>query len=152
MSLVKRNGNGSRLPGMTNWLDDFLNRDMFDWNNGNFSGTNTTLPAVNIKETDKSFEVEMAAPGMQKDNFNVQLENNMLTISSEKQDEQEQKEGERYTKREFSYQSFQRSFTLPEGLVEEDKIEAKYTDGVLHLTIPKSEKAQKKPARTIKIS
>ncbi len=152
MSLVKRNGNGNRLPGMTNWFDDFLNRDMFDWANGNFSVTNTTLPAVNIKETEKSFEVEVAAPGMQKDNFKVELENNLLTISSEKKEEHKEKEGEKFTKREFSYQSFQRSFTLPQGLVEEDKIEAKYSDGVLHLIIPKSERAKKKMARTIKIS
>ncbi len=152
MSLVKRNTNGNRLPGMSNLFEDFLTRDLFDWSNSNFSPTNTTLTAVNIKETEKSFEVEMAAPGIQKDNFRVELDNNLLTISSEKQEQYEEKEGEKFTKREFSYQSFQRSFTLPEGLVDEDKIQAKYTDGVLHLTIPKSEKAKKKLARTIKIS
>jgi HSP20 family protein len=147
-TLAKRNGNGDS----TNWLSEFMNRDLFDWNNSNFSNTGTTLPAVNIKENEDSFTVEVAAPGMKKDDFTVEIDNNLLTISSEKQEENVEKDGERYTKREFSYQSFQRSFTLPQGMVNEDKIEAKYKDGVLHLMIPKNDEAKKKARRTIQIS
>jgi HSP20 family protein len=147
MTLAKRNQSGNG-----NWLSDFMNREVFDWTNSNFSPTNTTLPAVNIKETEDHFTVEVAAPGMKKEDFNIELDNNLLTISSEKTDEREEKDGERYTKREFSYQSFQRSFTLPQNMVMEEKIEAKYKDGVLHLIIPKKEEAKKKPRRTIKIS
>jgi len=148
MTLARRNGNGNQ----SNWLSEFMNRELFDWNNSNYSNTGTTLPAVNIKENEENFTVEVAAPGMQKDDFNVEIDNNLLTISSEKKDEKVEKEGERYTKREFSYQSFQRSFTLPQGMVNEDKIEAKYKDGVLHLIIPKKDEAKKKARRTIKIS
>ncbi|MEX2513039.1 MAG: Hsp20/alpha crystallin family protein [Cyclobacteriaceae bacterium] len=151
MSLVKRNGNSNWLPGLTNWFDDFMTRDMFDWSNTNYSHTGTTLPAVNIKESDDHFSVEVAAPGMSREDFKVELDNNLLTISSERKDEKVENEGERFSKREFSYQSFQRSFTLPNGLVKEDKIEAKYKDGVLQLIIPKNEEAKKRMPRTIKI-
>jgi HSP20 family protein len=154
MTLVRRNRNGNAnwLPSWSNWFDDVMTRDLFDWSNTNFSNTGTTLPAVNIKETDDHFAVEVAAPGMRKEDFKVELDNNLLTISSERQDEHVEKDGERYSKKEFSYQSFQRSFTLPQGMVKEDKIEAKYKDGVLHLIIPKAEEARKKAARTIQIS
>jgi len=147
-TLAKRNGNSHQ----NDWLAEFMNRELLDWNSSNFSNTGTTLPAVNIKENEDSFTVEVAAPGMQKDDFSIELDNNLLTISSEKQDEKVEKEGERYTKREFSYQSFQRSFTLPPGMVKEEKIEAKYKDGVLHLMIPKRDEMKKKAPRTIKIS
>ena len=151
MTLVKRNRNNDWLPSWTNLFDDFMTRDLFDWSNANFSAPGTTLPAVNIKETNDHFAVEVAAPGMRKEDFKVELDNNLLTITSERKDEHVEKEGERYSKREFSYQSFQRSFTLPQGLVKEDKIEAKYKDGVLHLLIPKTEEAKKKAPRTIQI-
>ena len=149
MTLVRRNRESN---GNSNWLSDFLARDLFDFNNSNFSQTGTTLPAVNIKETEDHFAVEVAAPGMKKEDFKVELDNNLLTISSERTDEKVEKEGEKFSKREFSYQSFQRSFSLPQGLVKDDKIEAKYKDGVLMLTIPKTEDAKKKMRRTIKIS
>lgn len=151
MALVKRNRNNDWFPSMTNWFDDFMSRDLFDWTNSNYSMTGTTLPAVNIKETNDLFEVEVAAPGMRKEDFRVELDNNLLTISSERKDEKVEEDGKRYSRREFSYQSFQRSFTLPQGLVKEDKIEAKYKDGVLHLLIPKTEEAKKKAPRTIQI-
>ena len=96
--------------------------------------------------------MEVAAPGMQKNDFKVELDGNMLTISSEKSDQRESKEDERYTSREFSYQSFQRSFDLQKDVVDIDKIEAKYQDGVLHLLIPKKETAKQKAPRLIEIS
>ncbi len=100
----------------------------------------------------RNFEVEVAAPGLKKDDFKVELDGNMLTISSEKKNEWEEKEDERYTRREFSYQSFQRSFQLPRDVVDENKIQAKYDNGVLHLVIPKKEHAKQRPPRMIKIN
>ena len=150
MSLIRRNGNlFSSFPSVFN--DDFLTRDLFNWGLSNNSMTGTTIPAVNIKETAESFEVEMAAPGMTKDDFKIELEGNVLTISSEKNLENEVDDGEKYSRKEFSYQSFQRTFTLSKEVVDEEKIEAKYQNGVLHLTIPKKEEAKKKPPRMIQI-
>ncbi|MDB5276837.1 Hsp20/alpha crystallin family protein [Ferruginibacter paludis] len=150
MTLVKRNGNLMRaFPTL---FDDFLNRDLFNWGQSNYSNTGTSLPAVNIKETNEGFEVEMAAPGMKKTDFKVQLEGNMLTISSEKSNQTEENEGDRYSRKEFSYQSFERSFTLPKDVVDVEKINAKYEDGVLQLHIPKVEEAKQKAPKMIQIS
>src|SRR3954467_6347303 len=150
MTLAKRNGNlFNSLPGL---FDDFLTKDLMDWSNSNFSMTGTTVPAVNVKETAESFEVEMAAPGMRKEDFKVELNNNVLTISSEQKQEHEEKENERFTRKEFSYQSFQRSFQLSREAVDADNIQAKYENGVLHLLIPKREEVKQKPSRLINIS
>lgn len=149
-SLVKRNGN--QVSPWSTLFDDFLNRDLVNWNYSNFSDTNTTVPAVNIKETAENYEVEVAAPGMTKDDFKVELDGNSLIISSEKTNQKEEKEEERYSRREFSYQSFQRIFNLQKGVVDVDKIEAKYENGLLHLLIPKKEEAKQKPSRLIQIS
>ena len=94
----------------------------------------------------------MAAPGMKKSDFRIELDGNLLTINSEATNQNEEKDGERYTRREFSYQSFQRSFTLPKEVVDSDKINARYEDGVLRLLIPKKEEAKPKPAKMIAIS
>lgn len=149
MTLTKKNGN--LINSFPNLFDDFLSKDLFDWNNSNFSVTGTTLPAVNVKETPETFEVEMAAPGMTKEDFKVELNNNMLTISSEQKKENEEKENTRYTRKEFSYQSFQRSFQLSREAVDADNIKAKYENGVLLLTIPKREEVKQKPSRLINI-
>jgi HSP20 family protein len=148
MSIVKRNGN----VGMTNLFDDLFTRDLWNWGLENHSRSNTSLPAVNIRENAETFVVEMAAPGMNKEDFKIELDGNNLTISSERSQEQEQKEEERYTRREFSYQSFQRSFTLPKDVVDVDQIGAKYENGVLQLMISKKEQAKQKPPRMIQIS
>lgn len=132
-------------------FDRFFENDMFDWSNRNFSTTNTTLPSVNVKEDTERFEVEMAAPGFEKEDFKIELNNSVLTISSEKNFENETKEGERFTKREFSYQSFCRSFSLP-VTVENEKITAKYEHGILKVSIPKKEEAKPKPVKQIAIS
>ncbi|HET7898056.1 MAG TPA: Hsp20/alpha crystallin family protein [Flavisolibacter sp.] len=136
---------------MTNLFDDFFTKDLLNWGLANNSATNTTIPAVNIKETASNFEVEMAAPGLRKEDFKVELDGNSLTISSEWQNQNEVKEGERYTRREFSYQSFERTFTLPRNVVDVDQINAKYENGVLRLLIPKREEARQKPPRMIEI-
>lgn len=148
MSMLRRN---ELLPAL-NLFDDFFSRDLWNWGLGNNSSTNTTIPAVNIRETNENFEVEMAAPGMRKEDFKVELDGTLLTISSEKNEENETKDGERYTKKEFSYQSFQRTFQLPKEVVDAEKIEAKYENGVLRLVIPKKEEARPKPPKMIHIS
>jgi HSP20 family protein len=148
MSIIKRN---EMFPGL-NMFDDFFSRDLWNWGQNNNSSTNTTIPLVNVKENNDNFEVEMAAPGMNKDDFKVELDGNLLTIISEKNQENEVKEGERYSRREFSYQSFQRSFQLPKEVVDAEKIEAKYENGVLRLVIPKKEEAKPRPPKTIQIN
>ena len=152
-SLIRRNRN--LFPAFSRlWDDDdFFNRGLINWGTSNFSNSDSTLPAVNIKETENSYEVEMAAPGMKKEDFKIELDNNVLTISSERTEESQEGNGkDRYSRREFSYQSFQRSFSLPKEVVDEDKIEAHYMDGVLQLSIPKKEMAKQKQPRKIKIA
>lgn len=143
-NLVKRN---LFWPSTSN-VDDFLNDNFMTWPNTMTAGN--SLPRVNITETDEDFRVEMAAPGMKREDFQVELDNDNLVISSEMSDTKEE-ENSSYTRREFSYGSFRRSFHLPHT-VEADKIKAKYEDGLLRLIIPKKEEARRKPARKIKIS
>lgn len=150
MNLIKRNG--GRTPGLPRlFFDDIFGRELFNWENNNFSTTSTTLPSVNIKETAETYEVEVAAPGMEKSDFNITLDGNLLTISSVKE-HKEISEQENFTRREFSYQSFQRSFELPKNVVDEEQITARYENGLLALKIPKKEEAKQKPPRMIEIS
>jgi HSP20 family protein len=145
MTTLSKWRNGT-LP---NLMEDFFARDLFDIRNPLQS---SGVPAVNIRETKDEYAIEVAAPGMKKEDFRLKVENDVLTISSENQSEKEEKDDKgQYTRREFSYQSFQRSFTLP-NTVQGDKIEATYTDGVLHIKLPKKEEAKQKPPREIKIS
>lgn len=148
MTLMKNFESNWPFPSL---IDNFLSRDLMDWSTTNYSNTNTTLPAVNIKETDEDFRIEVAAPGMDKKDFNIHLENNQLTISSERKNETSEVE-DYYMRKEFSYQSFQRTFNLSENLVDSDRINAKYIDGVLRISLPKKEEAKPKPAKQIKIS
>jgi len=132
-------------------FDRFFENDLFDWSNRNYSTTNTTVPSVNIKESVDGFEVEMAAPGFAKKDFNIELKHDLMTISSEKKVENETKEGEEFARREFRYQSFSRSFSLPNS-ADAEKIKAKYEDGILRVSIPKKEEAKPKPPRQIAIA
>ena len=100
----------------------------------------TRTPAVNIAETENEFEVELAVPGLKKEDFKINLEKNVLTVSAEKKAE-EVNENKKFSKREYSYSSFNRSFTLPQS-ADQNKIEADYTDGILKLTIAKKEEAK----------
>ena len=150
MSIIKRNGDAA--PSMPTYFNDLFTRDLWNWGLSNNSTTNTTIPAVNIKETAGSFVVDMAAPGMKKNDFSIELDGNLLTITSEKQDQFEEKNDEKFTRKEFAYQSFRRTFQLPKEVVDADKIEAKYENGVLHLLVPKKEEAKQRPPRMIKIS
>lgn len=101
----------------------------------------TSVPAANVVETETNFELELAAPGKQKQDFKVEVDNNVLSISSENEEEKETEE-KNYTRKEYSYSSFNRSFTLPEN-AQEDAIKATYDQGVLKVTIPKKEPSTK---------
>ena len=148
MSLIKRNENF--FTGFPKLFEDFFGRELLDWRKDNFSATSTTIPSVNIRETADSYQVELAAPGMEKSDFNIELEGNRLMISSSKEQENETQK-DNYTRREFSYQSFQRNFTLPESVVDADSIKAKYENGLLSIDIPKREEAKKKAPKQIEI-
>ena len=132
-------------------FDHWFDNDLFNLVSCNYSDTNTTLPQVNIKENADAFLVEMAVPGFDKKDFKINLDHNVLTISSEKKNENETKDNERFTRHEYSYQSFSRSFTLPEA-ANSDKISAKYDNGILNVEIPKREEAKPKPMRQIAIA
>jgi HSP20 family protein len=142
MTLIKRTND--LFP---TFFDDFLGRDLFE---SNRLGLSQTMPAVNIRETEDDYVVEMVSPGLNKKDFKVELDNQLLTISYEKEASKDDK-NENYTKQEFSYSSYQRSFTLPKT-VESNKIEARYKDGILNITIPKKEEAKKQASRLIAIS
>lgn len=150
MTLARLSNN--LYPSLPSLMDKFFEGDMMDWNSLNFADKQSTLPAVNVKENDNEFQIDVAAPGLKKNDFMLNFENGRLTISSEKKEEFEEKEGEKITRREFSYQSFQRSFTVPQNIVNSDKISAKYADGILHVILPKREEVKPKPAKQIKIS
>jgi HSP20 family protein len=139
--LRKRN----EFPGLFN---GFFDGDVFPGFFLDFDKRSGT-PAVNIVESKDDYRIEVAAPGLDKSYFKIYLENNVLTISAEKEDKQEEK-NERYMRREFNYSSFSRSFTIPDTMNGE-KISAEHKDGVLHVIIPKKEEAKEKPAHTIKI-
>lgn len=144
--------NRSLFPTIPSLFDDSIMRDWLNWPMSN-NADRGSVPAVNVKETSDAYELEVAAPGMSKQDFKVELDNNMLVISAEKENEHEkQDEKEHFTRREFSYQSFVRTFSLPERLVQGDKIKANYHDGILHITVPKTEEAKVKPAKRIEIS
>ncbi|MBI3134538.1 MAG: Hsp20/alpha crystallin family protein [Bacteroidetes bacterium] len=133
-------------------LDDFFSKDFFDWSDKNFSAIGDTLPSVNLKETEKGFDIEMAVPGLKKDDFKIELKNGILTISSEKKEEKSEKDKKgNYTRREFNYQSFMRSFTVPET-VAEDKADATYKDGILHVTLAKKAVEAPKAAKQIAVN
>jgi HSP20 family protein len=140
MNLIRK-----QPPFFPSLIDDFINTD---WNLKvpSFSGT---VPAVNIKELDSQFEIELAVPGMNKDDFEIEVEDGVLSISSTQEEEQVNEKG-KFTRREFSYSSFRRSFTLPDS-VDPTKIDATYKEGVLLVLLPKDKEAQPQPKKLIKI-
>ncbi len=150
MTLLRKRD--SMFPTLPSFFNDFLTRDVNDWFSSNFSSTGTTLPAVNIQENDNEYVVELAAPGMNKKDFIIELENDVLTINSEIQSEVEDEDDkENFYRKEFSYKSFQRSFRFPQELVNAEKINASYKDGILRLVLPKVEKKKGKPRKQIEI-
>lgn len=141
MSLTKRNE--VLFPALMN--------EIFkpDWFGGTQNGR-SIMPAVNIKEKEKEFELELSVPGRSKEDFVIEVDQDVLTISSKVQDEKETVE-EGFTRREFSISSFKRAFTLPES-VATDKIDASYENGILKFNLPKKEEALPKPKRMIELA
>jgi HSP20 family protein len=135
--------------GTPSVLDDFFKpwNEWFD--NAGFLAKTLKMPAVNITETKDHYQVSLAAPGLKKDDFKIDVEGNMLSISCEKEDSKEETE-KKYTRREYSYRSFSRSFQLPEE-VNLEKIDARYEDGVLHINLPRKENARKNGSRQISV-
>lgn len=128
-------------------LEDFFGKDFFE---GLLpKSTQYTVPAVNIVEDTDRFKIEVAAPGMQKSDFNIESENNILTISANRETRSEENQ-ENFLRKEFHYSLFRRSFTLPQS-IDQEKISAGYADGVLHVVLPKKEEARKPQARNIVI-
>ncbi len=121
-------------------FDEFF-KPWNEWFEGGLSNRIMNVPAVNITEHKDEYKLSLAVPGMKKDDFKIDVKGNMLTISSEKEEKLEEKEG-RFTKKEFNYSSFERIFTLPEE-VNKEKIEAHYNEGILKLVLPKKEEAKK---------
>lgn len=147
MKPIKTNTNEPVFPSL---LSDFFDNNKFFGNSWLENEFKQTLPAVNIKETSHDYEIEFAALGFNKNDFKVNVENHLLTISAEKKDEKKE-ETSRFTRKEFSYNSFSRSFTLPES-VNTDKIDAKYNEGILKLAVPKKEIAKTAPKKEIKVA
>ena len=144
MNLIKRNS--IAIPSI---IDELFKPD---WFGGYQSPISANVPAVNMKEDDTHFEIELAAPGKIKADFSIEIDHQVLTISSENKSETEEKDAKgNYTRREFSYSSFRRSFTLPES-VNSESIKAVYENGILNVTLPKKEEALPKPKRLIEIA
>jgi HSP20 family protein len=144
MTLIKKPELPSLLTG--SWLSDFFDNDRFfdaDWLR------KQSVPAVNVKELEKVYEIELAAPGLTKKDFTITVDNGVLTISSEMKEENEQKEQE-FTRREFSYRSFSRSFTLPEN-AKEDEVIASYENGILIVRIAKKEFTKEMKRKAIEV-
>ncbi len=146
---VSRKNNVTRLPNFPTWFDNFFENSMGTDFLSNFN-TGITLPAVNIKETNEEFVLELAIPGMKKSDFIIDVENKILSVASEVRIENEETK-QNYTRREFGYSSFKRTFTLPDS-VESDSVKGTYKDGILMITLPKREEAKQKPPKRIEIS
>ncbi len=154
MSLVKtrRRPFGNLIPQDFFDIDDFF--DNRNWVRNmlpdRFWNGRTSEPALNIKETNDKFEIELAAPGFSKKDFNVTIDDGCLNISAEKSTSKEEKE-DNYTRQEFSYNAFERSLQLPDT-VKEEAIKAAYKDGILSFNLAKKEEAKKKPSKKIEIA
>lgn len=148
-SLIKSNGNGRNifLPEFNGLFDDFFTRDLINFG----EKLNTPAPAVNVKESENSFELEVAVPGMDKGDFKVEVKQSTLIVSAQKEQKEEDKnDKEKYLRKEFSFRSFTRSFILPEKTVDAENIVANYKDGILNISIPKKEK-EKESVKQIQI-
>jgi len=150
MKLVRRSNRP--VAPFTSVLDNFFNDEFFNFPTQKPTVWNRTMPAVNIKESDDQYDIEIAVPGKEKSDFNIKVDQDVLSISSEVKNETEDKaEDGNWTRKEFSYSTFKRSFNLPET-VAADKIEANYVNGILKVVIPKKEEAKPQPTRLIEVA
>jgi HSP20 family protein len=148
MTLIRFN-NRNRLFPWNNGLKSFLSND--DFFNDDFLDDDSLMPAMNVKEHQDDFEIEFAAPGFNKKDFEVTIENDMLNVSAEKTKEEEEKK-EDFTRREFSYNSFKRSLKLPNSVNANEEIKAVYKNGILTLKLMKKEEAKQLPKKVIEIA
>lgn len=147
MTLVKFNQRNS----MPTFVDRFFNSDPFALADDLLNREQRFVPAVNIRETEQAFVVELAAPGRKREDFKIEVHDKVLSISSERKEQKEEKDAQgKYTRREFGYERFNRAFTLPEQVADEH-IQARYEAGVLHIELPKKEEARQKSPRLIDI-
>ncbi|MUU79693.1 Hsp20/alpha crystallin family protein [Winogradskyella endarachnes] len=149
MSLIKTNNRRRKFPtwnndGLKSFLrnDDFFNNDFFEEDN--------LMPAMNIKESENSFDIEFAAPGFSKRDFEVTICNNILNVSGEKEHQKEEKD-EDFTRKEFSYNSFKRSLSLPESVNSNQNVNAIYKDGILKLNLQKNTESKDYPKKVIEV-
>tara|TARA_R110000868_G_scaffold346902_3_gene608013 strand:- start:2838 stop:3284 length:447 start_codon:yes stop_codon:yes gene_type:complete len=148
MTLIRFN-NRNRLFPWNNGLKSFLSNDEFFTDD--FFDDDGLMPAMNVKEHDDDFEIEFAAPGFNKKDFDVTIENDMLNVCGEKSHEEEEKE-EDYTRKEFNYNSFKRSLKLPTSVNPNKEVKAVYKNGVLKLKLLKKEEAKQLPKKVIEIA
>lgn len=149
MNMIKKN---NRLaPAINSVFGDLLADDFMNWPVNRIEKNWNRIPAVNIYENDDEWAIELAAPGMKKEDFRIEQDQDVLTVSAHKEESSKDKT-DKYSIREFSYSNFTRSFRLPEHLVNAEAINAKYENGVLKLHIPKKEEAKPQPARMIDIA
>jgi HSP20 family protein len=135
-----------RMPTL---FDDFF-KPWNEWVDGGLWGRTMNVPSVNITEEKDHYMVSLAAPGLKKDDFKIDIDGNMLTISSEKEENKEEKE-KKFTRKEYSYSSFSRSFSLPDE-VNKEKIEAKYEEGILKIALPRNDVSKKMTAKQIAVN
>jgi len=145
MTLVRKFNN--QMPSFHNFFEDLFGKDFYLTSAGE---GNHTVPSINVKENDNEYIIEVAAPGLEKENFNIEVENNVLTISYDQKEEKEEN-NKGFIRREFHYNSFRRSFSVPKNEVDDSKIEANYNDGILNIYLKKREEIKPKPARVIEI-
>jgi HSP20 family protein len=129
-------------------FDDFF-KPWNEWFEGGLSTRSMNIPAVNITEHKDEYLVSLAVPGMKKDDFKIDVDGNLLTISSEKEENKEEKD-KMFTRKEYNYSSFSRTFTLPEE-INKEKIEAKYEEGILKIALPRKEEVKKLTAKHIAV-
>ncbi len=143
MTLVRRtNRNFDSL------LNNFMGGDFYMNSNGMYCGSQS-LPAVNILENDDQYQIEIAAAGLNKEDFNIEFNNGKLKVSAQKSDKEEQV---KYTTREFNYAGFSRSFSIPKQKINDEAISAAYENGVLTISLPKREEVKPKPVRNVQIA
>lgn len=149
MSLIKFNNRNRLFPSWNNdSLKNFLSSD--DFFNNDFFEEDSLMPAMNVKEHENDFEIEFAAPGFSKKDFEVTIKDNVLNVCGEKKLEKEEKE-EDYTRKEFSYNSFKRSLSLPKTVNADQDVKATYQDGILKLNLLKKEEAKEQPKKVIEV-
>jgi HSP20 family protein len=149
MSLIKFNNRNRLFPSWNNEsLKNFLGSD--DFFNNDFFEEDSLMPAMNVKEHEKDFEIEFAAPGFSKKDFEVTINENILNVCGEKKQETEEK-NEDYTRKEFNYNSFKRSLQLPKSVNADQNVKATYKDGILKLNLQKKEEAKAKPKKVIEV-